>query len=192
MSDGHKHHHGINAKDLALKAQKKILSKMSTRKVAKVFIDDAGGRVLDNIYGICKEYANKKEAEKVVKNTIKLVVKIGILYRNEKFSEAELRIAAEFRQKFHTIVMTVMSFYDLDFSLDTNFLIKHLKDCRRMLHQMIEQHLTEKTQHRVDHVFDFFMNPAMLTVVFDRGGPYRHYLDNIVEDLNKMVDDNAV
>ena len=67
---------------MGLKAQKKILSKMSSKSVAKVFIDDSSGRLLDNVYGLLKEYSqNKKDSEKVVKNIIKIIIKIGILYR---------------------------------------------------------------------------------------------------------------
>lgn len=36
---------------------------------------------------------NKKEAEKLVKNIIKIVVKINILYRNDQFSADDLKVA---------------------------------------------------------------------------------------------------
>ena len=50
---------------------------MSSKKIAKAFIDDTTGKVLDNTYRILKEYkGNKKEAEKVMKYIIKIVVKV--------------------------------------------------------------------------------------------------------------------
>ena len=36
----------FRAKDIALKAQKKILSKMSTKSVVKVFVDDTTSKLL--------------------------------------------------------------------------------------------------------------------------------------------------
>lgn len=43
---------------------------------------------------------NKKEAERLVKNIIKIVIKIGILHRNNQFNADELKIAERFRSKF--------------------------------------------------------------------------------------------
>lgn len=41
-----------------MKAQKKILSRMSTKSVAKVFVDDRMGALLDNVYRLCKTYVS--------------------------------------------------------------------------------------------------------------------------------------
>lgn len=43
---------------------------------------------------------NKKEAERLVKNIIKIVIKIGILHRNNQFSADELKTIDRFRSKF--------------------------------------------------------------------------------------------
>lgn len=48
----------FRARDIALKAQKKILSRMSTKGVAKVFVDDKMGSLLDNVYRLCKTYVS--------------------------------------------------------------------------------------------------------------------------------------
>ena len=53
----------FRARDIALKAQKKILSKMSTKSVAKVFIDDRMGSLLDNVYRLIKTYVSNKSKE---------------------------------------------------------------------------------------------------------------------------------
>jgi len=49
----------FKARDIALKAQRKILSRMSTKGVAKVFVDDHMGSLLDNVYRLCKTYVSK-------------------------------------------------------------------------------------------------------------------------------------
>lgn len=68
----------FKAKDIGLRAQKKILSRMASKNVAKVFIDETTSSLLDNVYRLTKQqYGSKKDAEKLVKNIIKIVIKIG-------------------------------------------------------------------------------------------------------------------
>ena len=70
----------FKAKDIGLRAQKKILSRMASKNVAKVFIDETTSSLLDNVYRLVKQqFGSKKDAEKLVKNIIKIVIKIGRL-----------------------------------------------------------------------------------------------------------------
>lgn len=48
----------FRASDFALKVQKNIVSRMSTKGVAKVFIDEKMGSLLDNVYRLCKTYVS--------------------------------------------------------------------------------------------------------------------------------------
>ena len=92
---------GFRARDIGLRAQKKILSRMASKNVARAFIDDTTSSILDNLYRLVKSYTgNKKEAEKVVKNMIKVAIKLGVLYRNGQFNQEELKTAARFKVKF--------------------------------------------------------------------------------------------
>jgi Domain of unknown function (DUF758) len=72
----------FKAKDIGLRAQKKILSRMASKNVAKVFIDETTSSLLDNVYRLTKlQLGSKKEAEKLVKNIIKIVIKqVGFLF----------------------------------------------------------------------------------------------------------------
>lgn len=58
----------FRARDIALKAQKKILSRMSSKGVAKVFVDDKMGSLLDNVYRLCKTYVSilTKKTEQII------------------------------------------------------------------------------------------------------------------------------
>ena len=88
----------FSTKSLALQAQKKLMSKMATKSVANLFIDDTSSEVLDELYRVTKEYTrNRKEAQKVIKNLIKMVVKLGVLYRNNQFNGEELMLVESFR-----------------------------------------------------------------------------------------------
>lgn len=117
----------FRARDIGLRAQKKILSRMATKTVAKTFIDGTTASLLDNIYRLAKlhvgfiawnihfkvtkififiilislfQTGNKKEAERLVKNIIKIVIKIGILHRNNQFNADEMKVVERFRSKF--------------------------------------------------------------------------------------------
>ena len=181
---------GFDSRGLGLRAQKKLLGKMSSKSLAKHFIDDTTGRVLDNTYKIVKEYlTSKKEAEKILKYMIKTVVKVGILYRNDQFNAAELQIVEDFKQKFHSLAMTVISFHEVDFTFDRTFLCKTVEECRAMLQRLIDRHLTDKSKSRVDIVFNFFANPHLLEAVFQSEGKYRNTFDLIVQDMHRMIDE---
>lgn len=44
----------FKARDIGLRAQKKILSRMATKNIAKTFIDGTTASLLDNVYRLCK------------------------------------------------------------------------------------------------------------------------------------------
>lgn len=49
---------GFRARDIGLRAQKKILGRMANKNVAKVFIDETTGSLLDNVYKLAKAYVS--------------------------------------------------------------------------------------------------------------------------------------
>lgn len=49
----------FKARDIGLRAQKKILSRMATKSVAKTFIDGTTASLLDNIYRLAKLHVSK-------------------------------------------------------------------------------------------------------------------------------------
>lgn len=54
---------------------------MVLKNVVKVFVDDIIGELFDQLYKLVKlEIGNKKEVEKFVKDLVKIVVKISILF----------------------------------------------------------------------------------------------------------------
>ena len=183
----------FDAKSIGMRTQKKLLGKMATKKIAKIFIDDTSSRLLDNLYKLVRDYSqNKKVAEKIIKDLIKTVIKIGILYRNEQFSREELGIADQFRKKFRMVGMTVISFYEVDFSFDKNFLSKGFAECGALLKQLVQRHLTEKSLNRIDNVFSFFGDPTFLEAIFRADSAYRDTLSRVIKDLHLMVENNQL
>ena len=184
---------GFDSRGIGLKVQKKLLGKMSSKKIAKAFIDDRTGAVLDKIYKINKDYCNnKKTAEKVMKDMIKIVVKIGILYRNDQLNKEELILAERFKKKFQSISMTIISFFEVDFTFDKNFLSRNLQEVSSMLKQLVARHLTDKSIARIDNVFDFFSDTDYLAVLFEPDGPYSHILSSIVDDMHHMMEEGTI
>nr|CAD7401822.1 unnamed protein product [Timema poppensis] len=184
---------GFKAHDIGLRAQKKILGRMANKNIAKVFIDDTTASLLDNVYKLAKAYTgNKKEAEKIVKNIIKVVIKLGVLYRNGQFSADELRQAERFKTRFHSASMAVISFYEVDFSYDRHYLLSALNESRAAIRQLVQRHLTDKSLGRIDHVFGFFGNPAFLDAVFKKDSEYRDILGRIVADMNRAMDEGGM
>lgn len=185
---------GFRARDIGLRAQKKILGRMASNKsVAKVFIDETTGSLLDNVYRLAKAYTgNRKEAEKLVKNIIKLVVKLGVLYRNGQFSNEELHHAERFKQRFHSTAMAVVSFYEVDFSYDRMYLLTALAEARTALGLLVGRHLTDKSLTRIDSIFNFFGDPQFLDTVFRRDSELRPELGRVVEDMNRAMDEGGM
>lgn len=181
----------FKAKDIGLRAQKKILSRMASKNIAKVFIDETTSSLLDNVYRLTKQqFGSKKEAEKLVKNIIKIVIKLAILQKNDVFSEEETRKTNTFYKKFLKLQMSIISFFEVDFSFDLNYLQKLISEVHQLLKEIVKCHLTDKNLNKIDEIFDSFNNPQFLESVFKADSPHREVMANIVADLNKVMEQN--
>ncbi|XP_007906162.1 tumor necrosis factor alpha-induced protein 8-like protein 1 isoform X2 [Callorhinchus milii] len=183
----------FNTKHLAMQAQKKLLGKMASKSVASIFIDDTSSEVLDELYRVSKEFSHsKKEAQKVIKDLIKVVIKLGVLYRNRQFSPEELAVVHRFRTKVHQLAMTAVSFHQIDFTFDRRVLAGILGECRDLLHQAIGRHLTAKSHGRVNHVFNHFADCELLAALYSRAEPYRTHLHRLSDGVNKMLEEGSI
>ncbi|XP_070691584.1 tumor necrosis factor, alpha-induced protein 8-like protein 2 B [Pempheris klunzingeri] len=183
----------FNSKDMALKAQKKILSSMATKSSVQMFIDDTTSEILDELYRVSKEYlGNKGEAQKVIKNLIKIAVKIGVLFRNNRFSTEELGMAQDFKKKLHQGAMTAISFYEVDFTFDKAVMADLLTSCRDLLLKLVHAHLTPKSHGRINHVFNHYSDPELLTKLYEPEGPLRPHLTKICKGLDKLMEDGTI
>ncbi|KAM9309459.1 tumor necrosis factor, alpha-induced protein 8-like protein 2 B [Pholidichthys leucotaenia] len=183
----------FNSKDLAMKAQKKILSSMASKSSVQMFIDDTTSEILDELYRVSKEYTgNKSEAQKVIKNLIKIAVKIGVLFRNNRFNAEELGLAQDFKKKLHQGAMTAVSFYEVDFTFEDAVMVDILTNCRDLLLKLVHNHLTPKSHDRIRHVFNHYADPKLLTQLYEPQGPFRPHLTKIYKGLNKLVEDGTI
>lgn len=189
MADGG-HGGRFNSKQLGLRIQKKVYGKFSNKTVAKQFIDEDFGVLLDTMHSILKsEIRDDKKADKVVKNMIKVTVKIGLLYKNKQFSPEEMVLGAQFRAKLRKAALTVISFYEVDFTYDRGFLVGVINDCGDMLHKLVDRHLSEKSHGRISMVISNLSNGALLDNVFQsEGGRYYSQLGSIAQGFHRVVD----
>lgn len=79
---------GSRARDLGLRAQKKLLGRFaSTGTGRSLLIDDATTSLLDNLYKLMEKTAkqspnlDKKQPEKVLKNIVKLSIKVSLIIK---------------------------------------------------------------------------------------------------------------
>ncbi|KFO18213.1 Tumor necrosis factor alpha-induced protein 8-like protein 2 [Fukomys damarensis] len=101
----------FSSKSLALQAEKKLLSKMAGRSVAHLFVDETSSEVLDELYRVSKDYTHSRpQAQRVIKDLVKVAVKVAVLHRNGCFGPGELALASRFRQKLRQGAMTALSF----------------------------------------------------------------------------------
>lgn len=183
----------FSSKDMALKAQKKILSKMATKSMVQMIIDDTSSEILDELYRVSKAYTgNRSEAQKVVKDLIKVVVKIGVLFRHNRFNEEELKLAQNFQKKLRQGAMTAISFHEVDFTFDKTVMSDILTESRDMLLKLVNTHLTTKSHGRINHVFNHYADPELLTQLYNPSGPLKPHLNKICNGLNKLLENGTL
>jgi len=182
-----------NSQSVALRLQKKIASKMSTKSVAKIFIDETTGHILDNLYRLVKDYTkNKKQAETLLNDIIKIIIKIGLLYKNDQLNNEELKLCETFRQTFHLFVKSALSFYEIDYTFDSKYLHDSLVDCKNLIHAIVKSHLTEKSKNKVETTFTFFADQLFLESIFKSQASSKPILKLIVEDTRKLVEEGSI
>ncbi|XP_012281760.1 tumor necrosis factor alpha-induced protein 8-like protein isoform X2 [Orussus abietinus] len=186
---------GSRARDLGLRAQKKLLGRVVSSGAGRsLLIDDATTSLLDNLYKLMDKAAranptlDKKQPEKVLKNIVKLSIKIGLLQRNQQLGPMDEAKLAEIRTALRAVAMAVVSFYELEFSFDKAYLTRSLERCRTAVRLLIKPHLTDKSQDRCDQVFDFLCHPDFLDSVFGQDSEHRATLGLLVGDVNKALD----
>ncbi|XP_074044908.1 tumor necrosis factor alpha-induced protein 8-like protein 2 [Macrotis lagotis] len=181
----------FSSRNLALQAEKKVLSKLAGRSVVHLFIDDTSSQVLDELYRVSKEYTHSRgEAQRVIKDLVKVTIKVAVLHRNEQFSPGEMDLAARFRQKLRQGAMTALSFGEVDFTFEANVLTTLLTECRDTLLELVQHHLTPKSHGRIRHVFDHFSDPSLLTALYSPS--YAQHLGKICDGLRKLLDEGKL
>eukprot|EP00037_Helgoeca_nana_P016388 m.154297 g.154297 ORF g.154297 m.154297 type:complete len:200 (-) comp23499_c1_seq1:45-644(-) len=177
------------SKTIGLRVQKKLMGMgVKSKEAAKHFIDDESGAFLDVFYELQVKYTGDvKKSKKVLKDMIKISVKLGLLYRHNQFSEAELDIGTKFRSKLKMAILTMISYHDVAFSFDAEFLIDVLQESQALLKKQISAHLTPKSLGRVDNVFSALSVEGMLTKLYN-DPEYKELLERMHVSMNQILE----
>eukprot|EP01147_Barroeca_monosierra_P006086 gene6086-7372_t len=157
------------SKSLALRFQKKMLG-MTVKSKEKVrgYIDDTTSDLLDLLYDFAvTDTGDDKVAKKVLKDTIKIMVKIGLLISKSQFSEKELGLLENFRKKVKHGALTIVSYHEVAFTYDQEYLSRTIQESRDILQQVIARHLTDKSKARVNNVFGYYGDGERLTRLYN-------------------------
>lgn len=164
-------------------------SKLSSKSVAKIFIDETSGRILDNLHKLVRNYSGKKDADKLLKSIIKTIVKMGILYKNDLFNHQQMQLIDEFRNRFHSLAKSIITLYEVDFKFDRAVITRMCKECQELTHKIISTHLTHKSHARIDYVFNFVSNIQFLDYSFNPTSTVnRAIIKEVVEDMHSLMD----
>uniref|UniRef100_A0A2K6KTB9 Tumor necrosis factor alpha-induced protein 8-like protein 1 n=1 Tax=Rhinopithecus bieti TaxID=61621 RepID=A0A2K6KTB9_RHIBE len=176
----------FSTKSLALQAQKKLLSKMTSKAVVAMLVYDTSSEVLNELYRATREFTRScKEAQKMLKNLVKVALKLGLLLRGDQLGREELALLWRFCHRAHFLAMMAISFQQVDFTFDQQVLAVGLLECRDLLHQAVGPQLTTKSHSRINHVFGHLADCDFLA-------PYRSHLRRICEDLGTMLDEGSL
>ncbi|XP_028911999.1 tumor necrosis factor alpha-induced protein 8-like protein 2 [Ornithorhynchus anatinus] len=181
----------FSSRSLAVQAEKKLLSGAAGRAAAQLLIDETSGEVLDELYRVSKAYTRSRaEAQRVIKDLVKVAIKVSVLHRNGRFSGAELEQAALFRRKLRQGAMTALSFGQVAFTFEAAVLAGLLAECRDALLGLVQRHLTPKSLGRIRHVFDHFADPGLLAALY--GPDYDAHLTRICAGLSKLLEEGRL
>ncbi|XP_006032771.2 tumor necrosis factor alpha-induced protein 8-like protein 2 [Alligator sinensis] len=182
----------FSARSLVLQAEKKVLSRMAGKATATLLLDEVSGEVLDELYRVSKQHTRDRAvAQRVIKDLVKVAVKVAVLFRNGCFGPTELDLAEDFRRKLRQGALTAVSFQEVEFTFEAGVLAGLLAESRDLLLRLVDKHLTPKSHGRIRHVFDHFGDAALLSQLYSPG-PYRPHLDRLCRGLNQMLEDGRL
>ncbi|XP_069914780.1 tumor necrosis factor alpha-induced protein 8-like protein 1 [Oryctolagus cuniculus] len=183
----------FSPRSLALQTQKKLLSKMASKTMAAALVDEASGQALDELYRATKEFTrSRKEAQKLVKDLVKVAVKLDVLLRAGQLAAAELAQLQRLRRRARSLALTALSFQQVAFTFDRRVLAAGLLECRDLLLQAAGPHLTAKSHGRIQRVFRHFADGDFLAALYGPAEPYRSHLRGLCDALGRMLDQDRL
>jgi len=178
----------FDVRELSLRLQKNLIGKITSRSVVKHFVTDSSAEILDYVYRILKDFYCKKDAEKVIKNILKLTMKMGLLIRNDQLNPAEMQQLNSFQQKLRRLLITIVSFRQVEYSYDRQFLSSLIEQCQSALSPLIGKHLSEKSTSRFKHIIQHVGNSKLLDALFSPQGKYADSVSKICIEASKLVE----
>lgn len=174
--------------DFALSTQKKFATKLaSTGAIRNRLIDEESEKLFKTIHAIYKMYYNdKKQSEKLMKDTVKIIVKLGVLERAGKLDKST---SSRANQILKNVVMTLISFSEVEFSFDKNLADKKMGELKSILHDLLKSgKVKEKTHGRLDNIFSVLGNADFLYEFYVNDAKYKDLQTRLTEHLNYTIE----
>ncbi|EPB66868.1 hypothetical protein ANCCEY_14042 [Ancylostoma ceylanicum] len=124
----------------------------------------------------------------VVKNIIKLAVKMTLLSRNDMLSEADVVRLMKVQKQLHSLTLTIISFVQVRYSFERSHLIDLLKNMQSSLAPLVSLKLSDKSTRRLEHVIIHLTKVEFLDDLFKVDGPHAEVLAEFVSGLENLVD----
>ena len=176
----------------ALSAEKKMAGKLASKSTVRAAtLDDDTAALLDHLSDFITEASGKEIAHEVKKDMIKVVVKIGLLLKNDLLTNEEIEVLRSLRRKLVTTVNMMITFEETPFTYDGEFLQQSFHECRDLCVVIVTKHLTEKSVGRTNHVFNYFADPETTRLLFC-DPRFKQIQKDVVTSLKTVVDKNII
>lgn len=180
-------------KDLALSTQKKFATKIaSTDAIRNKLIDDESERLFQTIDEIFKLHCgdDKKRAEKLMKDSVKIIVKLGVLERANKLDK---QLSYKTSTTLKNVVMTLISFSEVDFSFDKNLAESRMKNLRDDIQNLLKSGKVQpKTHGRIDNIFSVLADGEFLHKFYVGDTRYDSLRQRLTNHLNYAVEHKRI
>ncbi|KAK6052634.1 hypothetical protein COOONC_09861 [Cooperia oncophora] len=124
----------------------------------------------------------------VLKNVIKLVVKIGLLARNDMLSETDIKQLENVQKQLHSLALTIISFVQVKYSFERTHLIELLKSLKQSLMPLVSLKLSDNSTRRLEHVINHLTNTHFLDALFKVDGPHAEVLAEFVASMEDLLE----
>jgi len=179
--------------DFALSTQKKFASKLATNAtIRNRLIDDETSALFKAFHNIFKMYygGDKKKAEKMMRDVIKIVVKLGVLQRADRLDK---NLLAETSKKIRMVVMTFISFHEVEFSFDSTLATDKMKGLTQMLHALLSSaKVKDKTHGRVDNIATVVCSSEFLQEFYTTGSKFAKAREDVTKLLNTALETGRI
>jgi hypothetical protein len=142
-------------------------------------------RILGNLHDLVQGFTHSERlADRLNRIILKTAIKLVVLQRNNLFDQRELALFNRLNAGFASCLKTVVKLYETYSVWNRNSLIRELKKCQKLLHNIILNRQTRKSHERIDFVFNFASDLAFLKYIFDSKSSLNHaILRDIIVDL---------
>lgn len=178
-------------KDFAISTQKKFAQKLATNAVIRnSLVDDSITEIFNLINKIIRLYLNdKKKSEKVMKDIIKIIVKLGVLQHNNRLDQKLVGLA---NSKLRHAVLTMISFHEVEFTFDKKLAVMKMTTVKETISSLLTNgQVKEKTHARLANVMQTLGDPDFLHALY-HNSKFSDLKAKLADLLNKAVDQGRI